>query len=193
MMRSVPWRLCGWMLPAGLAFAGGFASAQDSPVQSFPSYHAAASAFVAAQRANDDAALLSILGAKAQDLLTSGDPAQDEAARASFVERYDEAHTFVHVTHDKVMLHVGATAWELPFPIERVDGAWHFDAEEGAQELAYRRVGQNELDAIKVMPPLRMTATRSACTRNDSTARAARRMACTGRPKQVRRRVRPAR
>jgi Protein of unknown function (DUF2950) len=150
MMRSTLWRLCGWLLRASLVFSAGPALAQDSPVQSFPTYHAAASAFVAAQRANDDAALLSILGAKAQELMTSGDPAQDEAARASFVKQYDQAHTFVHVTHDKVMLHVGATAWELPFPIERVDGAWHFDADEGAQELAYRRIGQNELDAIKV-------------------------------------------
>ena len=91
-----------------------------SPVQTFPSYHAAARAFVAAQRANDNAALVSILGAKAQDLLTSGDPAQDEAARASFVKQFDEAHSFVHVAPDKVMLLVGATTWELPFPIEHV-------------------------------------------------------------------------
>jgi hypothetical protein len=48
------------------------------------------------------------------------------------------------------MLRVGASDWELPFPIERVDSVWHFDAEEGAQELAYRRIGHNELDAIKV-------------------------------------------
>lgn len=155
MMRSIPWRCCGWLLQASLAFAAGLALAQENPVQTFPSYHAAARAFVAAQRANDNAALLSILGAKAQDLLTSGDPAQDEAARASFVKQFDEAHSFVHVAPDKVMLLVGATSWELPFPIEHVDGAWHFDADEGAQELAYRRIGQNELDAIKVCQALR--------------------------------------
>jgi Protein of unknown function (DUF2950) len=154
MKRSTPWRWCGWLLQASLPFAAGLALAQESPVQTFPSYHAAARAFVAAQRANDNAALVSILGAKAQDLLTSGDPAQDEAARASFIKQYDEAHSFIRVTQDKVMLHVGATAWELPFPIERVDGAWHFDADEGAQELVYRRIGHNEMDAIKVCQAL---------------------------------------
>jgi hypothetical protein len=30
----------------------------------------------------------------------------------------------------------------------------HFDADEGAQELAYRRIGQNELDAIRVVRAL---------------------------------------
>ncbi|HEY2677323.1 MAG TPA: DUF2950 family protein [Steroidobacteraceae bacterium] len=138
------------LVPVSFVFAAGLALAQDSQVKTFPTYRAAASAFVAAQRDNDTAALASILGAKAQELMTSGDPAQDEAARLSFLMRYDEAHSLVRVAPDKVMLRVGASSWELPFPIERVDGAWHFDAEEGAQELAYRRIGQNELDAIKV-------------------------------------------
>jgi hypothetical protein len=138
------------LVPVSFVFAAGLALAQDSQVKTFPTYRAAASAFVAAQRANDTAALASILGAKAQELMTSGDPAQDDAARRSFLERYDEAHALVRVAPDKVMLRIGTSSWELPFPIERADGAWHFDAQEGAQELAYRRIGQNELDAIKV-------------------------------------------
>lgn len=143
------------LVPLSFGFAACFASAQDSPVKTFPTYHAAASAFVAAQRAKDNAALVSILGAKAQELMTSGDPVQDDDARVSFLKQYDEAHSFVHVTPDKVMLIIGPTTWELPFPIERVDGVWHFDADEGAQELAYRRIGQNELNAIKVCGALR--------------------------------------
>jgi Protein of unknown function (DUF2950) len=124
--------------------------ADETAVKTFPSYRAATSAFVAALSANDEGAVTGIIGAKAQDLLTSGDAVQDDNARKAFLARYHEAHSFVRESPDKVLLTIGKSAWELPFPIVRVDGAWHFDADEGAQELVYRRIGQNELDAIKV-------------------------------------------
>ena len=97
-----------------------------------------------------DAALKEMLGAEAQTMLSSGDATADESDRVSFLKHYQEAHGFVHETVDKVLLTVGPTAWPLPFPIVKVEGAWHFDAVEGAKELMYRRIGQNELDAIKV-------------------------------------------
>jgi hypothetical protein len=133
-----------------LALALSPAFADDGAVKTFPSLRAAISAFVTALSANDDAAVAAIIGAKAQDLLTSGDAVQDDNARKSFLARYHEAHALVRENPDKVLLTVGKSAWELPFPIVRVDGAWHFDADEGAQELVYRRIGQNELDSIKV-------------------------------------------
>ena len=133
-----------------LALALSPAFAEEAPVKTFPSYRAAISAFVAALSTNDEAAVTGIIGAKAQDLLTSGDAVQDDNARKSFLASYHEAHAFVRENPDKVLLTVGKSAWELPFPIVRVDGAWHLDADAGAQELVYRRIGQNELDAIKV-------------------------------------------
>jgi len=150
MKRLFVRRLFGSLVSASFLFAASAVCAQDGGVETFPTYHLAVTAFVAAQRANDIAMLTKMLGAKAQELMTSGDSAQDDATRIDFLKRYDEKHKFVHVTKDKVMLRIGATDWELPFPIERVDSVWHFNAEEGAQELAYRRIGQNELDAIKV-------------------------------------------
>src|ERR1700761_1150330 len=131
-------------------FAGAQAFAQSDEAKTFPSYRAAASAFVAAIRAKDEAAVSAIIGSKAQDLLSSGDDTQDNNARLSFLKHYEEAHSFVREAEDKVLLTVGKSAWQLPFPIVRVGGVWHFDADEGAQELVYRRIGQNELDAIKV-------------------------------------------
>jgi hypothetical protein len=37
----------------------------------------------------------------------------------------------------------------LPIPLVQVDGRWHFDAAAGAQELVDRRIGQNEIAAIR--------------------------------------------
>jgi len=138
-----------------LVFGAASALAQDAPVKTFPTYRAAASAFVAAVKAKDDAALKEMLGSEAQALLSSGDATADENERVSFLRHYDEAHAFVRSTPDMVTMTVGASAWPLPFPIVRADGAWHFDAVKGAQELVYRRIGQNELDAIKVCRALR--------------------------------------
>ncbi len=129
--------------------------AQDSQVKTFPTYRAAADAFVSAVKAKDDAALKEILGAQAQDLLSSGDAVADENGRVGFLKGYEKAHAFVHNSPDSVTLTIGSSAWPLPFPIVKADGAWHFDALKGAQELAYRRIGQNELDAIKVCRALR--------------------------------------
>src|SRR4030095_10460591 len=38
----------------------------------------------------------------------------------------------------------------FPVPLVQQDGRWHFDAQMGADELVYRRVGRNELGAIAV-------------------------------------------
>jgi Protein of unknown function (DUF2950) len=143
------------------------AFAQDSAVKTYPTYRAAAAAFITAVAANDTAALKEILGAQAMDLLSSGDPAQDENGRQSFLKHYREKHAFVRETSDKVILTVGKTAWSLPFPIERVNGEWHFDAAAGAQELAYRRIGHNEMDAIKVCSALVAAQKTYAATGHD--------------------------
>jgi hypothetical protein len=142
------------MLALLLAIAGGEVCAQDASIKTFPTYRAAAAAFVAASDTNDDAALTGMLGPKAQELLSSGDPTQDQNERRSFVQQYHVAHAFVREGPDKVKLSVGNSAWLLPFPIVRAEGTWHFDVEAGAEELVYRRIGQNELDAIRVVRAL---------------------------------------
>jgi hypothetical protein len=126
-----------------------FAMAQS--VKTFPSYQAAATAIIQAAKAKDQAAFREILGADEENLLSSGDPVADERARVRFVSSYQEQHSFVHSTPDKVILAVGKSAWPMPIPIVRENGSWHFDAEQGVQELVYRRIGHNELDTIKAL------------------------------------------
>ena len=45
---------------------------------------------------------------------------------------------------------VGGNAWPFPLPIVKHGNAWSFDAAAGRQELLYRRIGANELDAIEI-------------------------------------------
>lgn len=160
-------RLTGSILAMLLICVASQLRAEDSDVKTFATYRAAAAAFITAVRANDEDALKQILGAREHELLSSGDATQDENARLKFLERYDQAHALVRKTPDKVVMTVGPSAWPVPFPIVRVDGAWHFDATEGAQEMAYRRIGHNELDAIRVCQALYAAQKQYAATSHD--------------------------
>jgi hypothetical protein len=160
-------RLTGSILAVMLICIASYVRAQESAVKTFPTYRAAATALMTAIRANDEDALKQILGAREQELLSSGDAAQDEKARLKFLERYDQAHALVRKTPDKVILTVGPSAWPVPFPIVRADGVWHVDASEGAKEIAYRRIGHNELDTIRVCKALYTAQQQYAATSHD--------------------------
>ncbi len=40
--------------------------------------------------------------------------------------------------------------WPLPVPIVKQKGKWHFDSKRGRDEILFRRIGANELDAIQI-------------------------------------------
>jgi hypothetical protein len=45
---------------------------------------------------------------------------------------------------------IGPDAWPVPIPVVKVGSTWRFDSKAGREEVLYRRVGKNELDAIEV-------------------------------------------
>jgi hypothetical protein len=49
-----------------------------------------------------------------------------------------------------LVLDVGKDDWPLPIPVVRQAGVWRFDVAAGAQEIIDRRIGRNEIDAIRV-------------------------------------------
>jgi len=125
---------------------------REVPPQEFSTPEEAAAALVAAAEKFDRPALKTILGSDGTPLVQSGDSVQDRndatgfAAEAKTAQRldFDSAKT-------SAVLMVGATDWPLPMPIvKREDGKWSFDAASGKEEILYRRIGRNELDAIDV-------------------------------------------
>lgn len=121
-----------------------------APPQAFDSPERAASALVDAIRADDVKALDTVLGGNATELLRSGDKVADREAIDTFLERYDRRHALER-TDDSATIVIGDDAWPMAIPIVRGDdGAWRFDTEAGAEEIAARRVGQNELETIEV-------------------------------------------
>lgn len=138
------------ILAAGIACLPAPATAQQPGQKTFSSAAEASSALVAAVQANDQSALLTILGADAKDILSSGDDVEDKNDRDEFVQRYQQMHRLVTEPDGTTTLYIGAGNWPTPIPIVHKDNAWYFDTPAGKQEILYRRVGRNELAAIQV-------------------------------------------
>ena len=142
-----------------------------SPAQSgqktFESPQQAVDALLAANKDNNVAALNQILGPDASTLISSGDDTQDNKDRAHFVDMYEERHRLVPTGTGRQTLVVGKSEWALPIPLIKSNGAWKFDSAEGVKELLYRRIGSNELAAIKVCQALRQAQLDYAATGHD--------------------------
>jgi hypothetical protein len=135
--------------------------------QMFPSPDAAASALVAAGKADDMKTLSSILGPDADQVLSSGDPVADKNARNDFVSRYQEMHRLAYDDQGRVILYVGAQNWPVPIPLVKKNGGWVFDTEAGKEELLSRRIGRNELFTINVLEDLADAQTEYASEARD--------------------------
>jgi len=129
-------------------------AATSSRQQVFPSVAAAAKALVAAARTDDMAALSSILGGDAKEILSSGDPVADNNSRDNFVAKYDQMQRLAYDDQGRVILYLGADNWPFPIPLVKSGNGWVFDTEAGKRELLFRRIGRNELFTIDVLADL---------------------------------------
>jgi Protein of unknown function (DUF2950) len=121
--------------------------AQKSAAPEFSSPAEASQSLFQAVQSNNEQAIASILGGPTE-LTTSTDPGQDKADRELFVQKYQEMHRLHREADGSVTLYLGAENWPFPVPLVNQNGAWHFDPVAGKKEVLFRRIGENELDAI---------------------------------------------
>ena len=91
------------------------ASAMAAEQKRFESVGAAVDALVAALRADNQKALVEMLGGAGRSLVSSGDRVADRTVMARFVAEYDQRHQ-LQAGGGKVVLHVGSDDFPLPFP-----------------------------------------------------------------------------
>lgn len=111
----------------------------------------AMAALAAALKADTVAALGEVFGPGGETLLRSGDPVADRAARRRFLRWYEDRHGLAAPAPDRRVLVVGPEDWPLPIPLVEDAGRWRFDVAAGAQEIVDRRIGQNEIEAIRTL------------------------------------------
>jgi hypothetical protein len=120
-----------------------------SAQQDFKTPDEAASALAGAAKAGDRKAIVTVLGPDGQDIVSSGDEVADAATRQKFVAAYDAKHQIAMEGDNKAILVIGQEDFPLPIPLVRKDGLWRFDTAAGREEILFRRVGRDELDAIQ--------------------------------------------
>src|SRR5271155_912455 len=121
------------------------AEAADQPT--FDTPEAAMQALADATKANDQDAVLKLLGPGSEQLV-SGDPVEDAADRAAFADAIQQNSQLQQDDDSKYEILVGPDNWPSPIPIVKRGDKWVFDAKAGVDEILNRRVGDNELSAI---------------------------------------------
>jgi Protein of unknown function (DUF2950) len=120
--------------------------------KTFDTAQQAADTLIAAAEKFDERTLEEIFGPGGEDVVFTGEYAQDRQRASDFAAQAREKKS-VSVdpkTGNRAFLLVGNEDWPFPVPLVKRGDQWSFDAKAGRQELLYRRIGRNELDAIDI-------------------------------------------
>ncbi len=125
--------------------------AQEQGQKTFATPEDAGKALYEAIQSGDQATAAAILGpSSSEKIISSGDPVQDKNHRDNFIERYGQMHRWAKEINGEETLILGAENWPFPIPLKHNAGAWYFDTPAGLKEILYRRIGRNEIAAIRV-------------------------------------------
>ena len=123
------------------------------PVKTFDTPQQAAIALIDAADRFDVPALERMFGAANKDLIVSADQAQDHQRAKDFVRtaRDKNSVSIDPKSRNRAFLLIGDEDWPFPIPLVKSRGGkWSFDTKAGRQEILFRRIGSNELDAIAI-------------------------------------------
>lgn len=140
------------VLPVSLAETADPAPAKRRPPeqQVYPTLEEAATALLGAMRSGDAMQIRAVLGPGSGKLIWSGDRIADEQMRQDFVAAYEKARKIDRAGDDKATLLLGDKEFPFPYPLVKGAAGWRFDAKTGAEEIVARRIGDNELSAMRV-------------------------------------------
>src|SRR5208337_1748878 len=154
-MRSQSKFLSAVVLLTSLFLFAGIALAQDPGQKTFANPQDAAKALYDAGKSGDKAALGAVLGASSSSILSSGDEVEDKNNLNFFTQRYEQMNRLAKEINGEQTLIIGAENWPFPVPLKKdAAGTWYFDTKAGVKEILFRRIGKNELAAIRVCDAL---------------------------------------
>ena len=127
-------------------------AAVGSTARGFDTPQAAAEGLIQAADPYDVPALSQIFGPEAEGVIFTGEFPLDKKHADDFVAeaREKESVSIDPKTRARAFLLVGSEDWPFPVPIVKRGSRWFFDTRAGKQELHYRRIGANEIDAIEI-------------------------------------------
>ena len=143
--------ICGMLSLTLVTHAVRAQTTTAATAKTFATANEAAEALIDAAEKFDEAALAEILGPDSYDIVHTSEPARDrEIAKEFAAQARTRNSVSVEKNGRRAFLLVGEESWPFPLPIVKQKGGWMFDAKAGRQEIFYRRIGRNELDAIEI-------------------------------------------
>src|SRR5688572_5434746 len=120
--------------------------------KSFPTAEEAANALIEAAEKYDEQSLLAILGPDSYDIIHTGEPARDREVAQQFAAQARVKNNVALQPKNarRAFLNIGEDDWPFPVPLVKGPTGWSFDSRAGRMEILYRRVGNNELNAIEI-------------------------------------------
>ncbi len=117
--------------------------------ETFETPEAAVEALLEAVQSDNGTRLVQIFGEGSEDLASTGVEEVDQRNWQEFVDAYEDASRIV-VGDGTAELFVGREQWPFPVLLVKGDAGWTFDTDSARDEILYRRIGRNELNAIDV-------------------------------------------
>ena len=141
---------CAVLTCAALAVLGSCSRSPSSPHRTFAEPEQAVKALnEAVARGNLDD-VLTIFGPEGQELIDSSDPPSARRNREVFAVAVAEGWRLVDEGTRKTLV-IGNEGWPFPVPLVREEpSGWRFDTAAGKEEILARRIGRNELAAIRL-------------------------------------------
>ena len=138
--------------PASAQAATAAPASPSAGAELFDSPDAAVDTLLKAAGDWDTDELMKIFGPGGKEIYSTGDSVQDKNRAEAFVAEAKEKKEISvdPKTGRRAYLIVGKEDWPFAVPLVKTRGKWYFDSKAGKQELLYRRIGSNELDAIQI-------------------------------------------
>jgi hypothetical protein len=133
-----------------VAAHGAVLRGQTAAAPGFDSPEAAVRALIDAAQQDAIGPIVALFGAEGANLVDTTDPAAARRNRATFVAAAAERWQLEEDGAQRRLLIVGNERWPFPVPLVQTEGRWRFDAAAGREEVIARRIGRNELTAIRV-------------------------------------------
>ncbi len=127
--------------------AGAMTTATGQTV--YASAEQAVQALYLAVKRHDLKQIYAVLGPGSDTLIYTGDAVADQQMRENFLAAGDRLLKIERQGDAQATLLLGTQEHPFPFPLVNGAQGWTFDAEAGAEEIINRRIGENELFAIK--------------------------------------------
>lgn len=118
--------------------------------RTFPSAEQAVTALTDAVKRADVDAVVAIFGPDGKALIDSSDPITARRNREVFTAAVAERWRLENNGRAGKTLVIGNEEWPFPVPLVKEGNAWRFDTAAGREEILARRIGRNELAAIRI-------------------------------------------